>query len=164
MIHCLSDDESHMKLMISPLQPSVVAAERSADLPEFECPPVVEVVLGVQFTELTAYRTWHAGLLWDTTFRKHFPKCAEQPPLDPVFETFGSQKLARNLFRIQQRAIIPRLWFVSEDESELIQFQSDRFLHNWKSGQQDARYPRYEQIRERFFGEIQNSDIFSEEQ
>jgi uncharacterized protein (TIGR04255 family) len=76
-----------------------------------------------------------------------------------VFETFGSQKLARNLFRIQQRPIVPRLWFVREDESELIQFQSDRFLHNWKRHQQDARYPRYEPIRERFFEEI--SDVMS---
>jgi uncharacterized protein (TIGR04255 family) len=150
-----------MELMTSRLQPPVVGAERPADLPDFERPPVVEVVLGVQFTELTAYRTWHAGLLWDSTFRAHFPRCVEQPPLDPLFETFGSQKPARNLLRIQQMSgpIVPRLWFVSHDESDLIQFQSDRFLHNWRRFQQDTRYPRYEPVRERFFEEI--SDVMS---
>lgn len=148
--------------MVPPLEPPVVGSERPTDLPDFKHPPVVEVVLGLQFTELTSYRTWHAGLLWDSKLRAHFPKCSEQPPLEPVFETFGLQKLNRNLLKIQQRPgpIVPRLWFISQDESNLIQFQSDRFLHNWRRHKQGYSYPRYEHVREKFLKEVWDVSSF----
>ena len=55
--------------------------DRPADLPDYEHPPLVEVVLSVQFAELQGYRTVHAGLLWEDKFRKAYPIVAEQPPL-----------------------------------------------------------------------------------
>lgn len=150
-----------MKSMTPVSKPQIVGRERPADLPEFERPPVVEVVLGIQFADSTAYHTWHAGLLWESTFRARFPKCFEQPPLNLVFETFGTRRPERNVIEIQQRAgpVVPRLWFVKDDESELIQFQSNRFLYNWRQYGHSARYPRYEHVRERFFMEL--DDVIS---
>jgi len=81
---------------------------------------------------------------------------SEQPPVNPVFETFGKTS------RPQQASIeilpsppLPRLWFLNEDESQLIQFQADRFVHNWRKTTGSAEYPRYEVIKERFLEEIQ---------
>jgi uncharacterized protein (TIGR04255 family) len=56
--------------------------------------------------------------------------------------------------------MVPRLWFVREDDSELIQFQSNRFLYNWRRYGQSAIYPRYENVRERFFIELEALNTF----
>ena len=66
---------------------------RPATLPDFDSPPVIEVVLGVQFERITELRTVHAGYLWDV-FRNDFPHAQEHPPLNPTFETFGTKPSA----------------------------------------------------------------------
>jgi uncharacterized protein (TIGR04255 family) len=50
----------------------------------------------------------------------------------------------------------PRIWFVNEAGTELIQIQQDCFVHNWrKAGISDETYPRYETIRQTFEHELQ---------
>ena len=47
---------------------------------------------------------------------------------------------------------VPRLWFLNQDHTQLIQFQPDRFIYNWRKigSTSAADYPRYEFIRTRF--------------
>jgi uncharacterized protein (TIGR04255 family) len=154
--------------MASSNQQAIARKERPADLPDFENPPLFEVVLGVQFSELRHFRTFHAGLLWDSKFRKAgFPKCVEQPPLDPVFETFGVPNEGQTRIQLVQMPgpVVPRLWFISAAGTQLVQVQSNRFLHNWRQTQGDSAYPRYETVREHFFEELVQLEAFlSEEQ
>ena len=136
---------------------------RPADLPDFERPPLVEVVLSVQFAELRGYRTLHAGLLWERKFREAYPEFSEHAPLDPVFETFGSRSPAEPRFEIRQLAgpPVPRVWLINPDKTELIQIQADRFVHNWrKVGRAD--YPRYEHLKDRFFERLRQVEAFAE--
>jgi uncharacterized protein (TIGR04255 family) len=50
---------------------------------------------------------------------------------------------------------------VSESKDELIQFQNDRLLHNWrKVGDQTNNYPRFESIIEKFEGELRRLDEY----
>jgi uncharacterized protein (TIGR04255 family) len=135
--------------------------DRPADLPDYERPPLVEVVLSVQFAELQGYRTVHAGLLWEDKFRKAYPIVAEQPPLDPIFEAFGPQVSAPQ-FQIKQMSgpQVPRLWFMNTQKTELVQIQADRFTHNWRKVGEGENYPRYEALRERFFSELTELDAF----
>jgi len=146
--------------------PLEINKTRPADLPDFKRPPLVEVVLGVQFSELTRYRTVHAGLLWGSKFRNSFPKFVEQPPLDTVFEVFGAVKPAQTQVQITTASgpMVPRLWFKNKEDTELIQIQSDRFLHNWRKTNDDVSYPRYESIRDRFFEELHEVRSFFEEE
>jgi uncharacterized protein (TIGR04255 family) len=134
---------------------------RPADLPDFEKPPLVEVVLSVQFSDLRGYRSVHHGLLWDRKFRDSFPQFAEHAPLDPVFETFGPRSAERPRFRLEQMPgpPVPRLWLMNIDKSHLIQVQVNRFLHNWRRIETGAGYPRYEILKDRFFQEL---DVFSQ--
>ena len=138
--------------------------KRPDDLPDFERPPLVEVVLGVQFSELCGYRTFHGGLLWHSKFRNEFPICMEQPPIEPAFETFGSGIPTRPHFQVQltDSPPPPRLWFVNNEQTELVQIQADRFLHNWRRMQDHTEYPRYEPIRDRFFAELTSLVSFLE--
>jgi uncharacterized protein (TIGR04255 family) len=140
--------------------------QRPTDLPDFDRPPVVEVVLSVQFSELRAYRTQHAGLLWDKTFRETFKNVSEHPPLDAAFETFGASAPGKIKFELLQvpGPDVPRLWFVSDDDSELIQFQANRFTHNWRDAEKGPDYPRYEVLKDRFLEELQSvSEFLAEE-
>ena len=160
MIQCSCGDSGAN--VVAQDQRALRHAERPADLPEFDAPPLVECVLGIQFAELREYRTIHAGLLWEKTFRNNgFPKFLEQPPVPKVFETFGGRRVDLKRLEISRRYApnVPRLWFINEAETELIQIQADRFLHNWrKIGGQP--YPRFESIRKSFFKEVQDVESF----
>ena len=61
---------------------------RPEHLPDFESPPLDELVLGVQFSPLPGYSAVFAKDVWGL-FRQQFPRVEEKPALDPVFETFG---------------------------------------------------------------------------
>jgi uncharacterized protein (TIGR04255 family) len=127
-------------------------------LPEYTDPPVVEVVLSVQFELLKNLRTPQMGQLW-TSFRDRFPKTEEQPPLDPAIEQFGVRGRPKPTLRVQMLDVppTPRLWFLNESGTELIQVQRDRFSHNWRKVAEHDEYPRYRHVRGTFQREL---DVF----
>lgn len=75
--------------------------------------------------------------------------------MQPQFETFGrpqSQQLSFGLWTGGQHN---RFWFLSKDGAELIQFQNDRLLHNWrKVGDETNSYPRFESMIVKFENEF----------
>ena len=134
---------------------------RPADLPDFDNPPVIEVVLGVQFDQIHGFQTIHASELWGE-FREEFPLVQEVPPLTPTYETFGTNPLGVNVrFEVNTGpAPFPRLWFLSSEHAQLIQFQPDRFVHNWRKARHGDVYPRYENIRYSFQSELRKIERF----
>ncbi len=60
-------------------------------LPEFEKPPVNEVVIGVQFDQIENFGAVHPGMYWQT-IQKKYPKVSDQIPLGSASEFFGSDK------------------------------------------------------------------------
>lgn len=137
---------------------------RPSDLPDFDRPPLVEVVLSVQFADLRGYRTVHAGLLWERKFRESFPEFAEKPALDPVFETFGPKASEGPRFTLEQvpGPPVPRLWFLNKKRSHLVQVQANRFLHNWRRVGPSSDYPRYESLKRMFLRELADVSEFLE--
>lgn len=129
---------------------------RPETLPDFQNPPVIEVVLGIQFERLSKFQTVHAGYLWDE-FRAEFPRAQEHSALDPTFETFGTRPGAEGLKLelISGPPPFPRLWFLNDAETQLIQFQPDRFIHNWRKVEEGDEYPRYEAIKTRYLEELE---------
>ena len=128
---------------------------RLEDLPDFRNPPLNEVVLGVQFKPVASYQQIRAGEVW-ALFRKEFPNVRELPPLPPSFETFGPAGLAVGQvdFQLVAGPTHNRFWFLSQNGEELIQFQQDRLLHNWRKIGDDATYPRFEAIIENYEQEL----------
>lgn len=126
---------------------------RPDDLPDFRNPPLNEVVLGVQFNPPQGYQQIYAGEVWNL-FRKEFPNVEEQLPIPPSFETFGLPSKGKQLGFVTG-ATHDRFWFLRPDGDELIQFQQDHLLHNWrKVGEGTNIYPRFESMIERFRGEM----------
>jgi len=125
---------------------------RPEHLPDFDDPPVVETVLSVQFEPLPLVQTAHLGLLWNE-YRPFFPKSEEGLALEPVIERFPENPMARVglRFRALESFPIPRIWFTNEMGNEMIQVQNDRFIKNWRKGEERDQYPHYDEtIRPHF--------------
>ena len=120
--------------------------------------------MGVQFNEPPGYSQIRAWEVW-SLFRDEYPDVREQPPLPPMFETFGPPSQLQTIpFRLMSQSPHPRYWFARSDESELVQFQKDRLLHNWKKTADGSNvYPRFESLRERFAIDLSKLNGFFQE-
>jgi len=131
--------------------------ENTSYLPEFEDPPVIEVVCGVLFEPLQAMLASHLGLLWERV-RGEYPLCQEVAPLTPVIEGFGGEVAA--LLKFTDVPPLPRVWLLRHDETGLIQIQRDRFLHNWKKVRAADEYPRYRRVIQQFRDRLDDFERF----
>lgn len=120
-------------------------------LPDFKDPPVIETVLGVQFTNLDGFTLLHYGLYWEK-IQHQYPKIQIVPPLARVMEEFGAEAKPRGTQISMELAEAPeiRCWFMDESKNHLIQVQRDRFIHNWRKVKGDEKYPHYENIKPKF--------------
>lgn len=129
-----------------------MAKNRVSELPSFDEPPVMEVVFGVQFQEIRNLLIPHFGQLW-RSFRKEYSKIAEKPPLASTFELMVP---IEHTIELSDTPPLPRVWFLTEDESYIIQVQRDRFLHNWKRVKADDVYPRFDSLYPNFCDRYEN--------
>lgn len=124
--------------------------QRPDHLPDFSSPPLDEVVLGVQFAPVPGYTSVHSLKVWEL-FQNEFPRIQEHPILEPQFETFGGANVqAGPMIHVGAPPVGSRLWFLSDDESHLIQFQPGRFNTNWRRQPNPQPYPRFEGLSEAF--------------
>ena len=127
-------------------------SKQSVDpLPSYKQPPVNEVVCGLRFEPLHELKVPHIGLLWER-FRNEYPTVQHAIPIATDASLLTDETTGMPL---------PRIWFISERENELIQFQSDRFYYNWR--QRGDQYPRYPSIIENFEKAKTQLDAFADE-
>lgn len=106
----------------------------------YENPPIDEIVCGIRFNPIKGLQSGHFGILWQK-FRSDFPRTEDQNLVGPVSqEDLGSP----------DKPPLPRVWFIHENENELIQVQRNRLLHNWRKRRPDDEYPGYEKVVENF--------------
>lgn len=133
---------------------------RPVDLPDYAAPPLKEVAISVQFDTLTSYTAVVAGSLWEL-FRGEFPNVQEQLPLQPTFETFGATVSPQVNLSFLEGPMPSRLWFLNDDQTELLQLQNDRFGRNWrKMPPVDKPYPRFETMIVQFERELDKLSAF----
>ncbi len=130
------------------------------EFPEYESPPVTEVVCGVLFEPIQALLAPHLGLLWEK-FKPEYATCREVPPLAPTIEHFeGPPSLELG---ITDAPPLSRIWFNHTDGNGIIQVQRDRFLHNWKKVRPDDAYPRYDSAIRMFRDRLARFETFLQE-
>ncbi|MEI7712525.1 MAG: TIGR04255 family protein [Rhodospirillales bacterium] len=120
----------------------------TVNLPKFDRPPVIEVVHGVRFRRLN-FDITHPAHFHDL-IKDRYPRVQMVPALPPEPEFFGMPQLPTLRFGIPLQVELPRAWFISEDDTRLIQLQSDRLLFNWRAGSGSGIYPRFEIISAEF--------------
>ena len=112
----------------------------SDPFPSFRKPPVIEVVIGVQFAPLESWRIPHFGLYWQA-IRDVFPKCEVQPPITTEIESFDPVARSQPTLQFMDKPEA-RCWYLNKNE--LLQVQRERFIYNWRKLDTDIEYPRYE--------------------
>lgn len=121
----------------NPLGSGIMNEGKSPSFPNYEKPPVIEVVCGIVFEAIAGFKGHHLGLFWQKV-RNEFPRCEH------------AMRLGVTPDLIDLANYFPRIWFVSEEQNTLIQLQDDRFFFNWRERQEDEVYPRYHTIIEAF--------------
>ena len=134
----------------------------SSPLPEFEHPPVDEVVIGLQFAPVARFTSSHFGLYWQR-IKDRYPSSEDQPPLAPQLERNDIAPLPTTL-AFRTGLPMPRCWFLDETGNNLIQVQNERFLANWRRVKGDEEYPRFAHLIDRFRKEWQAFLEFAKEQ
>ncbi len=120
-------------------------SSKSAALPDFESPPVVEIVIGVSFKDLKNFTTAHYGIFWQQ-IKEDYPLFEDHPPLiDPVSEP------GRLHIETLDNLPLRRVFFVHSQKDYLLQLQPNRFVHNWRKMDEDSAYPHFPAAKERFF-------------
>ena len=119
--------------------------------PDYENPPVVETILGVQFERLPGFKNAHLGGFWKTLDTGEWPAVSDASPLQPQFERFAESArwaaIGAQLRLTQDPA--SRIQIKNRDGDRMIQVQNGCIHFNWL-GQTGGTYPRYENVQECF--------------
>ena len=135
--------------------------KRPKNLPDFTLPPLNELVMAVQFEKPKQFSDAHVGHIW-SLYRDKYPICQQQPSRPPNFETFGAGNTSS--FNLNFGPPGSRYLFSSEDGQNLLQYQSDILVKNWKTNTPDGTdYPRFENIIDEFSKEFNLLDKFHTE-
>lgn len=108
---------------------------------------MIEVALAIQFESLPQLRQAHLGLFWSEILDA-YPNVRDQPPLESAVERFDDSGLPMFQLEITDAPPLHRAWFISPDDTLLVQVQSDRFVHNWR--RRGEPYPRFEPLYQTF--------------
>lgn len=122
-------------------------------LPDYDRPPVAEVVMGAAFRPVESLNMVQVGLMWRDVFAEDFPEVEEKTALPVQFERFGPPAHAEPTISFQAFDAPPwRVWFLSQDGTQLMQLQRDWLARNWRRmpEREDEEYPKYPALKDRF--------------
>jgi uncharacterized protein (TIGR04255 family) len=104
--------------------------------------------MSVQFDPLSTLAPVHLGRWWTGARRAHYPVTEERPSLEPTREDFEAPSSAGPSFnlRVMGAPPTPSVWFLTEDRSELLQVQRDRFTRNWSKQSAKDPYPSFDAL------------------
>ena len=130
----------------------------SIELPSYEQPPITEVACSVLFPSLEGLFSSHIGLVWQR-FQPEYPICDDVVPIAPKIEVFDNQNVDPQL-KLSNIPPLPRVWFINQDGTRIIQIQRDRFVHNWRKVSLESEYPRYDSLIVDFQAHLAKFDDF----
>lgn len=120
-----------------------------AGSPTFGKPPVVEVSLAVSYEPLDGMGTFQIAQLHHGRYAAAgFTKIEEKPPFAMPVERFGRKARMPDIrFELLETPPPPRMWFLNDSGTELVQMQRDFFARNWRRADTDPEYRRYPSVR-----------------
>ncbi len=99
---------------------------------KFQNPPVNELVVTTYFSPpISDLRNEHIGIFW-SQIKDSFPSSSQQIPIG------GAEAIMDVGNEISP---MPRYWFISKNETSLLQIQKNAFMFNWRRREDD--YPRF---------------------
>jgi hypothetical protein len=105
-----------------------------SETPTFENPPIVEFVLGVQFSPLTKLSAGHYGLLWKE-LGDDWGCPEDSAPIPDQFEIFDRPRWSHRsglLMRLGMSMPVGRFILHHRSQNRLVQVQASRVHLNWR--------------------------------
>lgn len=119
-------------------------------IPDFETPPVVELVLGAQFSPLTKLTAGHFGLFW-RELGDEWVTPGDGPLIADQFELFDRPRWDQTgavELRLGPMPLPGRFTVEHRDKDRLVQVQATRFHYNWR--RREGFYPSYRRLISEF--------------
>ena len=124
----------------------------------FSHPPLVEVVLGLQFSPVEGISSLHLGQ-FAGKLACEFPESNDAVPLDPHFEQFGEPfGVAASAVQRHWKPTGTRLQLRTKSGERLLQIQNGRFVLNWR--RTGDPYPTFRQLQPMFDGYLEQFKQF----
>ncbi len=114
--------------------------------PDFANPPIVELVLGAQFSPLTKLTAGHFGLFWKE-LGDDWTEPADSPLIEDQFELFDRPRWSTPTglqVRLEPIRLPGRFTLGHRSKDRLLQIQATRFHLNWRK--RDGFYPSYKRL------------------
>src|SRR5260370_27865259 len=105
-------------------------------------PPVVETSLGCFLSEISGWNILHFGALWKK-FRAKYPNVEFPPPVIQA-PTLGAPITVN--WSLGDSLIPIRALFTDERKTQLVQLQTNLFLHNGRKRDESPTYEHYDHI------------------
>lgn len=132
----------------------------SRNLPAYDHPPIVELVIGVQFTRLAAMKTGHFGAFWGTLPQEEEWSILEDAPALPA-ESLELPAMPPWTFRIAAGDVSTRLQIRKKSGNRMIQIQQDKLFLNWL-GEDGGQYPRFDNLLPEFKNLLSRLQAFTD--
>jgi uncharacterized protein (TIGR04255 family) len=117
---------------------------------EFEEPPLSEVSFSVQFEDDVVDEVIVLSR-FGPQIQSWFPKLEKQTPIPRASEQFEVPPPELGTpFQLLTGPPSGRYWFVSDDDTQVVQVQPDRFIFNWRRVVGDEEYPHFDVLYPRF--------------
>ena len=122
-----------------------------SNLPKFRKPPVIETVLGLQFSPLPNFGTAHLGSFWQYYHPEEWPHTNDAPAIEPQSERFGDEnqgRVSRLMFKVVTEIGL-RMQIRNAEKNRMIQLQNGRLHYNWLGLDGDP-YPSFGKVKPEF--------------
>jgi len=115
---------------------------------DWKQPPVIEVVLGVQFDPLPALTNGHLGWFWGEMHEK-FPTSDDARPIPRMVEEFGETLFGFAALDLRPQTGDSRIRMSSADRTQMVQVQNGWLIANWMK-KQGHDYPGFTGVNKLF--------------
>src|SRR5207247_3706561 len=117
---------------------------------DWKRPPIIEVVLGIQFAPLPKFNNGHLGWFWREV-KADYPNATDAAPIDTVVEGFGDEpEFEFPGIKFGMVRGDSRLRMTSADGSRMVQVQNGWLVVNWVKAGDASPYPGYPQVLAEF--------------
>jgi uncharacterized protein (TIGR04255 family) len=133
------------------------------ELPVFQKPPIVELILSLQFEPVPGFFNCHLGAFWQFLGgQSQWVAGSDALPIAPEFERFGEERQWLSSpfgLSLSQAAPAVRLQMKNLRGDRMIQAQNGRLTYNWL-GDAGGEYARYRTIRSEFDSIVKQFQTF----
>ncbi len=108
-------------------------------------PPVVEVVIGIQFQPIAGFTSAHYGWFWKESLESSWFKAVDAQRILDQNEKFGNeQEWVVPSLQLLAADNSDRIQFINSTDDRVIQIQDNRFIYNWRK--RGSGYPRFKEL------------------